>query len=111
MVAPVYQAGNTIEFSAFPWKSGMAEYRTSSGENGTRTADFAARPCENRTALGAPVDPDVKISRYRSSGAGRWVGEGRALVAGQQVLVARRVGLEDPPVVDAEVAWGSIPSR
>ena len=46
-----------------PWKSGMAEYRTSSGWKGMRSAARAARPWDIRTALGVPVDPDVNTSR------------------------------------------------
>jgi hypothetical protein len=56
-------AGSTAAERAFPWKRGMAEYRTSSELKPTREAARAARPCVIRTALGPPVEPDVKMRR------------------------------------------------
>ena len=62
-VDPLANAGRIEADSALPWNIGMAEYRTSVEENGTRAAARAARPWVMRTALGRPVEPDVKISR------------------------------------------------
>src|SRR6185369_14251224 len=61
IVAPDASAGSTIAFSALPWKSGIAQYKMSSlVDHVELVAARAARHCVIRTALGAPVDPDVK---------------------------------------------------
>ena len=54
----------------------------------------AARPWVNRTALGAPVEPEVKISTSRSSGAGsaRMAGARRSPESAERGLVLGRVG-------------------
>src|ERR1035437_6224041 len=70
MEAPHPMAGNTLEKSALPWKSGMAQYITSADENPKPPADRAILPWVTRTALGAPVEPEVNSSRARSSGDG-----------------------------------------
>ena len=67
--APLMIAGNRLASSALPWNNGIEQYRTSSGPNATALCDAvrAARPCVICTALGAPVDPDVKIKQYSES--------------------------------------------
>src|SRR3954452_23683832 len=61
IVAPDASAGTKFDASAFPWNSGIGQYSTSSAPNGMRAPRPANRPCVPRTALGAPVEPDVKI--------------------------------------------------
>ena len=60
-------AGTTQRLRALPWNMGMAQYRTSSAPNPAPLAIVrpasARRPWLTRTALGAPVDPDVKRRR------------------------------------------------
>src|SRR5579863_9692009 len=54
------------------WKNGRGAYITFPGPSWATWATWppvvANRPCVQRTALGIPVDPDVKIKRKRSSG-------------------------------------------
>ena len=76
-------AGTTQVLRAFPWNRGMAQYMTSPGPNPDPRAMVLAcpamRPWVTRTALGAPVDPDVNSKRYSASGAGgRHPGDGAA---------------------------------
>ena len=55
------------------WKKGSGAYTALPGPSSatvlTCTPVRAKRPCVHRTAFGNPVDPDVKMSRYRSSGS------------------------------------------
>ena len=57
--------------SALVWKNGSGAYTTDPGPSAatlaTCTPVLANRPWVQRTALGKPVEPDVKISRKRSS--------------------------------------------
>ena len=74
---------------------------TSSAVNPMRAAARAARPWVMRTALGPPVDPEVKMSRKRSSGAG--TGFRPAGVAIEALPVAGAVAEQHPVRVQAEV--------
>ena len=58
--------------SELEWKNGSGAYTTSPAANWVTVATWppvvANRPCVHRTALGIPVEPEVKIRRKRSSG-------------------------------------------
>jgi len=60
--------------SELEWKNGKGEYTTSCELRlvtvATCTPVRPNRPCVQRTAFGAPVEPDVKISKKRSSSTG-----------------------------------------
>ncbi len=66
-------AGTTQVLRALPWNMGMAQYMTSPGPNPDPAAMALAwpaiRPWLTRTALGAPVEPDVNSRRYSASGS------------------------------------------
>ncbi len=103
IVAPEVSAGTKFDASALPWNSGIGQYRTSSGPNGMRSPMRANRPWVPRTALGVPVEPDVKISTNSVSGPGR--SAGIVAPACRGAAAAPGVGLDGEDVVggDAEV--------
>ena len=78
-------AGTTQVLRALPWNMGMAQYMTSSGPNpdpaAITLAWLAMRPWLTRTALGAPVEPEVNRSRYSTSGPGSSDGTSPSSVA------------------------------
>jgi len=61
-------AGKIRALSALPWNNGMAQYGTDRREQIPDDDARAARPWVIRTALGAPDEPEVNNSAYRSSG-------------------------------------------
>src|SRR5579862_5775012 len=71
MGIPAVRADAQPVKSELEWKKGSDEYTTSPSVSSETFATCAPvrpnRPCVHRTALGDPVDPDVKISRKRSS--------------------------------------------
>ncbi len=73
-------AGTTQVLRALPWNMGMAQYMTSSGPNpeprAMTLAWLAIRPWLTRTALGAPVEPEVNRRRYNVSGSTGPTGSG-----------------------------------
>ena len=79
MVAPVYQAGNDDRVERVPVEERHGRVQDVVGRERHAPADFARRPWVNRTAFGAPVDPEVKISKVQVVGVGstgRWSAAG-----------------------------------
>src|SRR5690625_2904912 len=68
--APLASAGNNTEESAFPWASGIGQYKTSVLRKPIWVAAPARRRWLHLAALGAAVDPDVKMRNSKVSGEG-----------------------------------------
>ncbi len=103
IVAPAVSAGTKFADSALPWNSGIEQYRTSSAPNGMRSPIRAKRPWVPRTALGAPVEPEVKIRTNKVSGPGSSLGTVASACRAHDVRHASESMVVDPVGADPEV--------
>ena len=105
IVAPAVTAVVTLAMSALPWNSGIDSYRTLSRSTSNILIVVspapARRPELQTTAFGALVEPDVKSSSSRASGAGSGDGNGAPSYSPNRALYA-----PDPTV---SIASGGMP--